>query len=112
MNFLKRNLVIFRHHFIKDVKKLNAQNILAMSRLILIKIVLFVSLCIALSAAFECGLRKVAPRLRRVIDGEQSYDGQWPWLVALLFRKSDESFYRFRCSATLINEWTVVTSEC
>lgn len=82
-----------------------------MPRLILIKILVFVALCILLSAAFECGVRKVAPRLRRVVNGEQSYPGQWPWLVSL-HTKMQRGPGRFFCGATLINEFTLVTGKC
>lgn len=82
-----------------------------MSRSILLNILIFVSLCIAFSAASECGVRKVAPRLRRVVNGEQSYPGQWPWFVTL-HKKMEREPDRYLCGATLINEWAVVTGWC
>lgn len=82
-----------------------------MSRLILIKIVVFVLLCLAISAAFECGVRKVSPRLRRVANGEQSYPGQWPWFVSL-HTKMQRGPDKFFCGAALISEWTLVTGKC
>ena len=69
----------------------------------MLKILVFVSLC----SAFESD---VAPRVRRVANGEQSNAGQWPWLVSLhikMRRGRDE----FLCGATLINEWTLVTGK-
>lgn len=53
-------------------------------------------------------MRKISPRLRRVPNGKNSYPGQWPWFVALYENGSD----KFLCGATLINQWTLVTSKC
>lgn len=75
-----------------------------------LKILIFVSLCIALSAAFKCGVRKIPQRIRRVVNGEQSYRGQWPWFVSLYekrYRRPDELIG----GATLINERTLITSK-
>lgn len=73
------------------------------------KILVFVSLSIALSAAFECGMRKVTEP-RGMINGEQSYAGQWPWLVTLHAKMHNEP-ERFFCVATIINEWSLVTGK-
>lgn len=75
-----------------------------------IKILVFVLFCIALSAAFECGVRKVPQRTRRISNGEQSYLGQWPWFAALHF-KMQRGPDRFFSAASIINEWTLITSE-
>lgn len=74
----------------------------------MMKILIFLLFCITLSAAFECGVRKISPRLQRVPNGKNSYPGQWPWFVALYENGSD----KFLCGATLINQWTLVTSKC
>lgn len=79
-----------------------------MSRLILIKIVVFLTLCNELSRAFECGIRKV---IQKVADKEQPYSGQWPWFVDLYTKeRRDGNYFRF-CAATLINEWTLITGK-
>ena len=98
------NLVIFCYSFIIDAQKLNFARFIAM----LIKFFVFMSLCISISIAFECGVRKVAPRLRRITNGEKSYAGQWPWLVTL-HKKVLVGPDEFFCGATLINEFAVVT---
>ena len=72
------------------------------------KILVFMSLCISIRVASECGVRKVAPRVSRVTNGEKSYAGQWPWFVSL-HKKMQNEPDRFICGATLINEFTVVT---
>ena len=74
------------------------------------KILIFVSLCISLIAAFECGVRKISPRFRRVANGKDSYAGQWPWFATLHEKMQNESD-KFLCGATLIDEWTLVTSK-
>lgn len=75
------------------------------------KVVVFVSLCILLSAAFECGVKKITPRLRRVVNGEKSYAGEWPWL-GTIYKKTHNGPDRYLCGATLISEWALVTGEC
>lgn len=82
-----------------------------MLSLILTKFVLFLSLCIGLSAAVECGKRKVTPRLDRFGNIEPgSYAGEWPWLVTL-HAKMPNGLEEFICDATLINEWTLLAGK-
>lgn len=87
--------------------KLKFKEFASMSR---IKILVFVLFYIALSASFECGVRKVPHRTRRMANGEQSYPGQWPWFAAL-HTKMQRGPDRFFSAASIINEWTLITSE-
>lgn len=74
----------------------------------LTKVFVFFSICMALSAAIECGVRKINHQKRRLSNkGTLNYAGQWPWFATLRFKSEDELF----CFASLINEFTLVTGE-
>ena len=56
-----------------------------------------------------CGQTADIP-IQLVANGHKSYHGQWPWLVSL-FKYNKISIDTFFCSASLINEWTLVTGK-
>lgn len=71
------------------------------------KILLLITLHIALSSAsFECGVIKVESPL--LSGGSQSYHGHWPWIASLILKKRKGEVEGV-CSATLINQKTLIT---
>lgn len=52
-----------------------------------------------------CGLANDVQSL--VVNGEKTNEGEFPWLVALMYRKGFN--YEFRCTANLIDDDHIVT---
>ncbi|UXI22791.1 Insulin-like growth factor 2 mRNA-binding protein 1 [Sarcoptes scabiei] len=58
---------------------------------------------------FECGRPHYAQRKRRnvrIVGGEESYPGKWPWLVSFHGGPAEVFF----CAGVLISEWWVLTA--
>merc|ERR1712048_166069 len=65
---------------------------------------LFTLFCISAVSSLECG---IAVPSSRIINGENSKQGQWPWQIALYVRKD------FSCGGTLIHpKWIVTAAHC
>ncbi|XP_061772617.1 neurotrypsin-like, partial [Nerophis ophidion] len=59
-----------------------------------------------------CGVRLVHPRRRRIIGGENSLRGGWPWQAAIRLRGSPGDG-RLVCGATLIDScWVLTSAHC
>ncbi|XP_070408687.1 neurotrypsin isoform X2 [Nothobranchius furzeri] len=59
-----------------------------------------------------CGLRLIHTRQRRIIGGENSLRGGWPWQAAIRLRGS-RGDGRLVCGATLINTcWVLTSAHC
>ncbi|XP_048116111.1 neurotrypsin [Alosa alosa] len=64
------------------------------------------------SAAAVCGLRPAHTRQKRIIGGQNSLRGGWPWQAAIRLRGS-QSDGRLVCGATLINScWALTAAHC
>ncbi|XP_062864780.1 neurotrypsin isoform X2 [Trichomycterus rosablanca] len=64
------------------------------------------------AASSACGLRPFNTRRKRIIGGENSQRGGWPWQVAVRLRGS-QSDGRLVCGATLINScWVLTSAHC
>ncbi|KAL4640368.1 neurotrypsin-like [Arapaima gigas] len=64
------------------------------------------------SAASICGLRLVHARQKRIIGGENSLRGGWPWQAAIRLRGS-QADGRLVCGATLISScWVLTSAHC
>uniref|UniRef100_A0A8C1VT71 Neurotrypsin n=1 Tax=Cyprinus carpio TaxID=7962 RepID=A0A8C1VT71_CYPCA len=61
----------------------------------------------------ECGLRpNTQRRRRRIIGGDKSLRGDWPWQVSLWLRSQSKGTHPL-CGATLINScWVVTAAHC
>lgn len=58
---------------------------------------------------FDCGVKKVQKSMKLAVGNgtEESYHGQWPWLVSLF--ASINGTERFFCGATIINNLTLLS---
>ncbi|XP_072526522.1 neurotrypsin [Salminus brasiliensis] len=63
-------------------------------------------------ASSVCGLRPAHTRQKRIIGGENSLRGGWPWQAAVRLRGS-QADGRLVCGATLINScWVLTSAHC
>ena len=76
----------------------------------MMKILLLITLHIAFAYnnAFECGVIKSGSPL--IAHAFKSYHGQWPWMASLMLERRNGEFEGV-CSATLINEISLITGD-
>ncbi|XP_038596308.1 chymotrypsin-like protease CTRL-1 [Tachyglossus aculeatus] len=74
---------------------------------------LWVAICLALlGSSYGCGIPIISPAVdssQRIVNGENSLPGSWPWQVSLKDRSSGGHF----CGGSLINQyWAVTAAHC
>uniref|UniRef100_A0A1B8XZ49 Peptidase S1 domain-containing protein n=1 Tax=Xenopus tropicalis TaxID=8364 RepID=A0A1B8XZ49_XENTR len=72
----------------------------------------FVLLAICVGYAYSCGVPAVAPKVTRVVGGEDVVPHSWPWQISLQYQGTSGA-WGHTCGGTLISEqWVLTAAHC